>query len=646
MSADQSPAPAGRVAETAPVGPPAHGTDFVEALLEVAAGSGGNLVLVHGELPEDRRAPYWSGVRHRPVETLFEAVLRPLAGGSYEQIVAFTGATSGSEPHLPGWSIPLNTDRGGSIPLGSESLIWNVRGTGVKKVERGESRHYTDRLADFLKYRNELVGQATAQGRRTLLLVDFWFIAPTHQDHERLLQVPFEGKLKTRILHELPQRLLEKSPVDMVFFAEHRAASGLARLDRTVLADVVRAHVQRDGAIPELAPLPRLFLGPAVRTVIARRGDDCLPDALVTEPDGARRDDALASRLRSVSLTTRRAPPTPPRHPEFVALRLWANLDLAPLKQAFDAEMFGQEEAKRTILDALGKFSERCRAALDRAGRGEPSVRPKDAHDTYKLPSFFLVGAAGMGKTEFKRVLKREIFGDERLVLDVDLSEKRVATETVGVAPPYEGSRTQTRLMSFARANRGFGLVFLDELTRVMAVDHTRTLAEELSPLYQILEDRCMDPASPFFSGLGTIHMANTIFILAGNVLEREKGGPSSPAAASFRWMDELGAPLLGRITYKIRFHYLSEAEVPRGVRWMAERQLAEKHPPEAFQGKPPGAFIDEALVDGLVRRMKAELGGAEPAMRHVVTAVNSIEQALRTWQAPARLGPEVLEAT
>ncbi len=121
----------------------------------------------------------------------------------------------------------------------------------------------------------------------------------------------------------------------------------------------------------------------------------------------------------------------------------------AKLDTLLKAEIVGQDEAV-----------ERVASLLQRNYAGFAAGRP--------IGSFLFMGPTGVGKTEFARALARVLFGDEKSMLRIDMSEYMEAhavSRLIGAPPGYVGHDSHGLLTEPIRRDP-YQLILLDEIEK------------------------------------------------------------------------------------------------------------------------------------------------------------------------------------
>ena len=180
-----------------------------------------------------------------------------------------------------------------------------------------------------------------------------------------------------------------------------------------------------------------------------------------------------------------------------------AKMTGVPLRQMSDSErerlLRLGEELKREVvgqdaaIDVIVRSLKRARAGL------KDPARP--------IGSFLFLGSTGVGKTLLAKVLAREVFGDEKALVQLDMSEygeKANASRLIGAAPGYVGHEEGGQLTERVR-RRPYSVVLFDEVEKAHP--------DVMHLLLQILEE------GKLTDSLGhTVDFRNTIVLLTSNL--------------------------------------------------------------------------------------------------------------------------------
>ena len=173
---------------------------------------------------------------------------------------------------------------------------------------------------------------------------------------------------------------------------------------------------------------------------------------------------------------------------------------LQHLEEILHKRVIGQDEAVTAVAKAIKRA---------RAGLKDPK-RP--------IGSFIFLGPTGVGKTELAKALAEAMFGDENLLIRVDMSEymeKHNVSKLIGSAPGYVGYDEGGQLTEKVR-RKPYSVVLFDEVEKAHP--------EVFNILLQILEDgRLTD------SHGRVVSFKNTIVIMTSNIGAQEIGKMRAP---------------------------------------------------------------------------------------------------------------------
>ena len=268
---------------------------------------------------------------------------------------------------------------------------------------------------------------------------------------------------------------------------------------------------------------------------------------------------------------------------------------LLKLETELHKRVVGQEEAVRAVARAIKR---------SRLGIRSNSQRP--------IGSFLFLGPTGVGKTELAKALAETLFGDEKAMVRIDMSEymeKHTVSRLIGAPPGYVGYEEGGQLTEAVR-RKPYTVILLDEIEKAHP--------DVLNILLQIMEDgRLTD-------GLGrTVSFTNTILIMTSNLgakhlISSQKGmgfeiADGKEEERSFERMksfvlDEVKRyfkpEFINRLDGIIVFHPLTKEDVKEIVRKQVER-LNEELKERNLQVHVTNRFIEYVVG----REFKKEYG-------------------------------------
>jgi len=163
---------------------------------------------------------------------------------------------------------------------------------------------------------------------------------------------------------------------------------------------------------------------------------------------------------------------------------------LMHLEEELHKRVIGQNEA----VSAVSKAIRRARAGL------------KDPNKP--IGSFIFVGPTGVGKTELSKALAQAMFGDEKLMIRLDMSEfmeKHSVSKIIGAPPGYVGFDESGGQLTEKIRRKPYSVVLFDEIEKAHP--------DVFNVLLQILDDgRLTDSKGRVVS------FKNTVIIMTSNV--------------------------------------------------------------------------------------------------------------------------------
>ena len=161
---------------------------------------------------------------------------------------------------------------------------------------------------------------------------------------------------------------------------------------------------------------------------------------------------------------------------------------LVHLADTLKERVLGQDEA----VDILAKAVKRGRVGLKDPGR--------------PIGSFMFLGPTGVGKTELSKALAEALFGDEKAMIRVDMSEymeKHSVSKLIGSPPGYVGHEDGGQLSEQVRRHP-YSVILFDEVEKAHP--------DVFNILLQVLDDgRITD------SGGRKVDFKNTVIIMTSN---------------------------------------------------------------------------------------------------------------------------------
>lgn len=163
--------------------------------------------------------------------------------------------------------------------------------------------------------------------------------------------------------------------------------------------------------------------------------------------------------------------------------------EIKSLDKKISREVIGQEEAVKLITDSIKR------------------TKTKLSDPNRPLGTFIFLGPTGVGKTHLAKILAKIMFGTEKKLIKIDMSEfmeRHNVSRLVGAPPGYVGYDDAGKLTETIR-NNPYSVILLDEIEKA----HPDTY----NILLQILEDGQLTDSKGRL-----VNFRNTIIIMTSNI--------------------------------------------------------------------------------------------------------------------------------
>jgi len=222
---------------------------------------------------------------------------------------------------------------------------------------------------------------------------------------------------------------------------------------------------------------------------------------------------------------------------------------LAKLEQRMHGRVVGQEQPILAVANAL----RRARAGLQKSGK--------------PIASFLFFGPTGVGKTEVSKTLAEAYYGDEKMMIRIDMSEYQEESNLTRLIGELDGDRLTGGFLTEAVRQKPFSLVLFDEI-------------EKANPKVLDLFLQMLDEGFITDGGGRKIDFSNTIIIATTNAGSREiaseiiKGNKYEDVymAAQEGLKSVFRVEFLNRFSKVVMFKPLNQIEVEQIAMLMLEK--------------------------------------------------------------------------
>ena len=275
---------------------------------------------------------------------------------------------------------------------------------------------------------------------------------------------------------------------------------------------------------------------------------------------------------------------------------------LQALEDTLHRRIVGQEEAVGAVARAVRR---------GRVGLRDPN-RPAG--------SFIFLGPTGVGKTALCKALAQTLFGDEKAIIRLDMSEymeKHAVSRLVGAPPGYVGHEEGGQLTEAVR-RRPYSIVLLDEIEKAHP--------DLFNLLLQILEDGQLTDCRG-----RRVDFRHTILIMTSNVGARRLAGEGKvgfAASAQEVPMSTLHSEAMGELRQLFRPEFLGRVDEIVLFRPLTKQQAADiatcllNELCKRLQSLGYACSIGEEVAPFLARVGFDSVYGARPLRRAVRTQV------------------------
>ncbi len=291
-------------------------------------------------------------------------------------------------------------------------------------------------------------------------------------------------------------------------------------------------------------------------------------------------------------------------------LSLWTGIPLSKLTQGDENALVKMEEnLKKTLIgqdDAITLVSKAIR-------RGRTGIKNPER----PVGSFIFAGPTGVGKTELAKQLATVVFGSEKSLIRIDMSElmeQHSVAKLIGAPPGYVGHEGGGKLTEMVR-RKPYSIVLFDEIEKAHP--------DVLNILLQVLEDGALTDSQGHKTDFKNTVIIMTTNIGAANVVNKKTVGFDSGnheqgmgREISSELKKALKPEFVNRVDDIVVFNLLSKEDVSK----IAEKMLADLS--ERLKETDVLVKFDKSVVSAVAEKSYDTKYGARPLRRNIQNMV------------------------
>lgn len=288
------------------------------------------------------------------------------------------------------------------------------------------------------------------------------------------------------------------------------------------------------------------------------------------------------------------------------ALNLKERKKYSLLEQKLKKNIIGQNEA----IDELAKAIKRSRTGI--------------SHPDRPIGSFIFLGPTGVGKTELTKVLAQEIFGSEKSLIKIDMSEfgeKHNVARLIGAPAGYVGYEEGGKLTEQVRKNP-YSVILFDEIEKAHP--------EVFNILLQIMDDGTLTDAKG-----RKVDFKNAIIIMTSNlgtdILRRQAAIGFENVKSDHNRYEKMKENVIETIEKTFRPEFINRLDKiivfypldQKSIRKIVDLQIEELS--KRLQKQNIKIFINTKVRDFIAKNSYTEEYGARPIRKFIADNIENL---------------------
>ncbi len=299
-------------------------------------------------------------------------------------------------------------------------------------------------------------------------------------------------------------------------------------------------------------------------------------------------------------------------------LSLWTGIPLSKLTQGEESTLVNMENTlKKSLIgqdDAISKVSKAIK-------RGRTGIKNPDR----PVGSFIFAGPTGVGKTELAKQLASVVFGSEKSLIRIDMSElmeQHSVSKLIGAPPGYVGHESGGTLTEAVR-RKPYSVILFDEIEKAHP--------DVLNILLQVLEDGSLTDAQGHKTDFKNTVIIMTTNIGASDIMNKKTVGFDNSnketgigKEINAELKKTLKPEFVNRVDDIVIFNVLSEEDIYK----IAENMLLQLT--ERLRDTDILIKLDSSVISAIAQKSCDPKYGARPLRRNIQNIVeDSIADAI-----------------
>ncbi len=303
-------------------------------------------------------------------------------------------------------------------------------------------------------------------------------------------------------------------------------------------------------------------------------------------------------------------------------LSLWTGIPLSRLTGDEENALVNMEESLKEVIIGQDEAVSLVSKAIK---RGRTGIKNPDR----PVGSFIFAGPTGVGKTELAKQLANVVFGSDKSLIRMDMSElmeQHSVAKLIGAPPGYVGHESGGKLTELVR-RKPYSVILFDEIEKAHP--------DVLNILLQVLEDGCLTDSQGHKTDFKNTVIIMTTNIGASNIMNKKTVGfdntnteQSIGKEINAELKRALKPEFVNRVDDIVVFNVLSEEDI-KAIAQKMLLQLAER-----LKESDINVSFDASVVEEITKKSFDKKYGARPLRRNIQSIIeDTVADAILTGE-------------